>query len=46
LLASVSLTGGMMVMTIVLVILEIRKVPLADYLPALIVAPLMAGWLL
>ncbi len=46
LLASVSLTGGMMVMTIVLVILEIRKVPLADYLPALIVAPLMASWLL
>ena len=46
LIASISLTGGMMVMTIVLVILEIRKVPLADYLPALIVAPLMASWLL
>ena len=46
LIASISLTGGMMVMTIVLVILEIRNVPLADYLPALIVAPLMASWLL
>ena len=46
LIPSISLTGGMMVMTIVLVILEIRKVPLADYLPALIVAPLMASWLL
>ena len=41
-----SLTGGMMVMTIVLVILEVRKVPLADYLPALVVAPLLANWLL
>lgn len=46
LISSISLTGGMMVMTIVLVILELRKVPLADYLPALIVAPLMANWLL
>jgi len=35
-----------MVMTIVLVILEIRKVPLADYLPALVIAPLLASWLL
>jgi len=46
LLAAVSLTGGLMVLTIVLVILEIRKVPLADYLPALAVAPLMAHLLL
>lgn len=46
LLSAVSLTGGMMVMTIVLVILEVRKVPLADYLPALVVAPLLANWLL
>lgn len=44
--SAVSLTGGMMVMTIVLVILEVRKVPLADYLPALVVAPLLANWLL
>ena len=45
-LAATSLTGGLMVLTIVLVILEIRKVPLADYLPALAIAPLMAAWLL
>ena len=45
LIASISLTGGLMVMTIVLVILEVRKVPLADYLPSLVVAPLMAKWL-
>ena len=32
-------------MTIVLVILEVRKVPLADYLPSLILAPLLAKWL-
>ncbi|MBL67150.1 MAG: hypothetical protein CMO74_01665 [Verrucomicrobiales bacterium] len=46
LLASVSLAGGMMVLTIVLVILEVRKVPLADYLPALVLAPLLAHWCL
>lgn len=46
LLAAIGLAGGLMVLAIVLVILEVRKVPLADYLPALVLAPLMAHWLL
>lgn len=41
---SIRVTGGLMVYCIVVVILEIRKVPLANYLPALIVAPLLTKW--
>ncbi|MGB0580618.1 MAG: DUF554 domain-containing protein [Limisphaerales bacterium] len=37
-------TGGFLVFTITLVILGVRKVPLANYLPALVVAPLLAKW--
>src|SRR5262249_31214939 len=47
LLDSVNATGGMLVFCIALVILEIKKVELADYLPSLLVAPLLAwawGW--
>lgn len=36
--------GGLLVVCISVVILEIRKVPLANYLPALIVAPFLAWW--
>ena len=38
-------TGGLLICTISLVVLELKKVPLADYLPSLAVAPLLA-WLL
>ncbi len=43
-LQSINLTGGLMVMCIVLVVLDVRKVPLADYLPALAIAPALAHW--
>ncbi|MSU34925.1 MAG: DUF554 domain-containing protein [Pedosphaera sp.] len=39
-----SATGGLMLTTIALIILDIRKVPLANYLPALVYAPLLTAW--
>ena len=36
--------GGLLVMTIVLVILEAQKVPLANYLPALVIGPALTQW--
>jgi uncharacterized membrane protein YqgA involved in biofilm formation len=44
LLDSINATGGLLILCISLVILEIQKVPLADYLPSLLVAPALA-WL-
>lgn len=44
LLYSISAAGGLLVVCISVVILEIRRVPLANYLPALVVAPLLAWW--
>jgi uncharacterized membrane protein YqgA involved in biofilm formation len=44
LLYSISASGGLLVVCISVVILEIRKVPLANYLPTLVVAPLLAWW--
>ena len=44
LLDSVNAVGGLIVCTVGLVIFEIRKVELADYLPSLACAPLLA-WL-
>lgn len=41
---ALSATGGLIVVCISVVIFEIQKVPLANYLPALIVAPLLALW--
>jgi len=41
---SMRVTGGLLVFTIVVVILNLRKVPLANYLPALVVAPLLTKW--
>ena len=43
-LAIFNLIGGMLVLTIVLVILDIQKVPLANYLPALIIGPALTYW--
>jgi hypothetical protein len=37
----ISSAGGLMVASTALIILEVRKVPLADYLPALILAPFL-----
>jgi uncharacterized protein len=44
LLDSVNATGGFLVFTIALIILELKKVELADYLPSLAYAPLLT-WL-
>jgi uncharacterized protein len=44
LLESISLTGGLLVFSIALVILELKKVALADYLPSLVYAPLLTWW--
>ncbi|MSU41457.1 MAG: DUF554 domain-containing protein [Pedosphaera sp.] len=44
LMQSINLTGGLLVLCIVLVVLDARKVPLADYLPAMLIAPALAQW--
>lgn len=41
---SIAATGGLLILCISVVILDIQKVPLADYLPSLMVAPLLT-WL-
>ena len=41
---SLNVTGGIVVTTIALVVLNLRKVPLANYLPALAYAPLLTRW--
>ncbi len=45
LLHSVNASGGLIVVCIAVVILGVQKVPLANYLPTLLVAPLLARWL-
>jgi uncharacterized membrane protein YqgA involved in biofilm formation len=45
LLDSISLTGGLLIFSVALVLLEIKKVELANYIPALFIAPLIT-WLL
>jgi hypothetical protein len=42
---SINVTGGLLVFSIALIILELKKVPLADYLPSLVWAPFLT-WLL
>jgi uncharacterized protein len=41
---SITATGGLVVLVIPLLILGVRRVPLADYLPSLVVAPLLTWW--
>lgn len=41
---SLGITGGFIVAMISLVMLDLRKVPLANYLPALVIAPLLTWW--
>ena len=43
-LRSIQVTGGMLILPIILVILGVGRVPLANYLPALIVAPVLTHW--
>ena len=43
---SVSLVGGFMVISMSLVIFGARKIPIANYLPSIFVAPLLTRWLL
>jgi uncharacterized membrane protein YqgA involved in biofilm formation len=45
LLDSVNATGGLLIFCVALLIFEVRKVPVTDYLPSLIFAPLLT-WLL
>jgi uncharacterized membrane protein YqgA involved in biofilm formation len=41
LLDSINATGGLLIWCLALIILELKKVPVADYLPSLIFAPLL-----
>jgi uncharacterized protein len=45
LLNAINASGGLIVVCIAVVILGVQKVPLANYLPTLLVAPLLAWWL-
>jgi uncharacterized protein len=42
LLTSVNVVGGMLVFCVALIVLELKKLQLADYLPSLVVAPVIA----
>lgn len=44
LLDSINATGGMMIFSIALVVMELKRVELANYLPALAIAPLLTWW--
>jgi hypothetical protein len=44
LLDSINVMGGLLVFCIPLIILDLKKVPLADYLPSLAIAPLLTWW--
>ena len=44
LLNSIRVAGGLVVMCIAVVILGLRQVPLANYLPSLVAAPLLTHW--
>jgi len=44
LLDPVNATAGLLVFCIALIILELKKIELADYLPSLVFAPLLAWW--
>jgi uncharacterized protein len=43
---SVNATGGLLIFCVALIILEIKKIEVTDYLPSLIFAPLLTWWLL
>ena len=41
---SVNAAGGLLVFSVALVIFNLKKIELADYLPSLLVAPLLTWW--
>jgi uncharacterized protein len=41
---SVNAVGGLLVFSVALVMLGLKRIALADYLPSLIVAPLLTLW--
>jgi len=41
---AINATGGWLVLFTALIILDVKKVPLANYLPSLLLAPLLAHW--
>lgn len=41
---SVSLVGGFLIISMSLVILGARKIPIANYLPSILIAPLLTRW--
>ncbi len=45
LMSSVNATGGLLVVCISMVVLDVQRVPLANYLPSLIVAPVLSYYL-
>lgn len=45
LLAPVNATAGLLIFCVALVMLGLKRIALADYLPSLIIAPLLAFWL-
>ena len=45
LLDALNATGGLLIFSLALIILEIRKVEVANYLPALVYAPLLTYWM-
>jgi uncharacterized protein len=44
LLDSITMTCGLMVFSVALVILGLKKIEMADYLPSLVIAPLLTWW--
>ena len=42
---SINATGGLLVFSVALIIFEVRKIEVTDYLPSLVVAPLLTWWL-
>lgn len=44
LLDSASVTGGFLISWVALIIFEIRKIEVTDYLPSLVIAPLLTWW--
>ena len=45
LVSSINATGGLLVVCISMVVLEVQRVPLANYVPSLLVAPLLSYWM-
>lgn len=42
---SIQATGGLLIFCVALIIFEVRKIEVTDYLPSLVIAPLLTWWL-